>query len=264
MAQQQINYHPQTASQYAGGQQWGDNSGATINNYHNVGTITYYGGHAYMQGPVTAYTVQNGGPVRQTPSPSPPGFAHMGHGVQHPPFSGTNVQSHMAHVCGSGKGPFTAQEKQILRGLCSSVVERSNHTRDCNSIGRKVTRESIDHFIAGDEKAANKHFWRQGQKNKSQRKCRAEKKQQKDQAKQPDRSQQWSATTPVYHQQMQVVEDNAGCLQDDLNVNSNGMLPDYTVEGHIGIQMQEEAQQDLLQEWVHLDLDAPVDPQLAL
>lgn len=151
----------------------------------------------------------------------------------------------MAHVCGAGKGPFTEQEKQILRALCSSVVERSNHTRDCGNTGAKATRKSIDRFIAGDEKAATDNFWRRGQKNKSQQKCRSEKKQQKDQAKQPDLSQEWSANTPGYQQQMQI-DDNAGVLQVNSNMDLYGMLPGYNAEGHMESQMQQEAQSDLL------------------
>jgi hypothetical protein len=265
MAQQQTNYYPQTASQHAGDQQWGDNSGAVINGFNNVVSINYYGACPYMQGRVTAYAVQNGGPVRQAPSPAPPGFTHMGHGVQQPPFTGTNVQSHVAHVCGDGKGPFTEQEKRVLRELCSHVVERSNHTRDCINTGASATRKSIDLFISGDEKAAKKYFWRRNQKNKSQQKCRAEKKQQKDQAEQPDSSQQYSANTPVYHQQMQTVDDNARLLHPNVNMDFNGMLLDQNDEGHVEIQMQQEAQQDLLsQEWVQLALDTSVDLQLAL
>ena len=265
MAQQQTNYYPQTASQHAGDQQWGDNSGAVINGANNVVSVNYYGAYPYMQGRVTAYAVQNGGPVRQAPGPAPPGFTHMGHGVQQPPFTGTNVQSHVAHVCGAGKGPFTEQEMQVLRELCSSVVERSNHTRDCIKTGAPATRKSIDLFISGDETLAKEYFWRRGQKNKSQQKCRAEKKQQKDQAKQPDPSQQYSANTPVHHQQIQMIVDNARLLHHNVNMDFNGILLDQNAEGHVEIQMQQEAQQDLLsQEWAQLALDAPVDPQLAL
>ena len=242
MAQQQTDYHPQTASQNAGDQHSGDNSGGVINYFNNGGSVTYYGGYSYMEAPTTAYAVQNGSPVGQTPGPASPGFTHMGHGVQQPPFSGTNVQSHVAHVCGAGKGPFTEQEQQILQALCSFVVKRSNYTRDCINTGAKATRTSIDRFIAGDEKAAKEIFWRRGQKNKSQRKCRAEKKQQKDQAKQFDLSQRYSANTPIHHQQMQLVDDNAG--------------------GFLGIQMQQEAQQMPLPH--DLDLEMPVDPQLVL
>lgn len=273
MAQQQTNYYPQTASQHAGDQQWGDNSGAVINNYNNVRDINhiYYGGYAAMQGPVAAYTVQTGDPVRQAPGPAPPGFTHIGHGVQQPPFSGTNVQSHVAHVCGVGKGkgkakgPYTAQEKEILHALCSSVVERSNHAWDCDYVGADVTRESLDHFIAGDEQLAHAKYWRRAQQTDYQRRVRAEKKRQKDLAKQPDLSQQWSANTPVYHQQMQVVDDNARLLHPNVDMDFNAMLLDQNAEGHVEIQMQQEAQQDLLpQDWAQLALDTPVDPQLAL
>lgn len=265
MAQQQTNYYPQTASQHAGDQQWGDNGGAVINGFNNVVSVNYYGAYPYMQGRVTTYAVQNGGLVRQAPGPAPPGFTHMGRGVQQPPFTDTNVQSHVAHVCGAGKGPFTEQEMQALRELCSHVVQRSNHTRDCINTGASATRKSIDLFIAGDEKAAKKNFWRRNQKNKSQQKCRAEKKQQKDKAKQLDPSQQYSTNTLVHHQQMQMVDDNARLLHPDVNMDFNGMLLDQTAERHVEIQIQQEAQQCLLpQEWAQQALDMPVNPRLAL
>ena len=219
-----------------------------------------------MQGPVTAYTVQNGVSVRQAPGPAPPGFTHMGHGVQQPPFSGTNVQSHMAHVCGSGKGPFTEQEQQIVHALCSSLLERSNHERDCGIVGKNATRTAINFFLSGDEKLAKEHYWRRSGKNKSQRKVRAEKKQQKEQAKQPDRSQQWSANTPVYLQQMQMVannaNDNSGVLQPNSDVDFDGMLLDHNAGGLGEAQIQQEAPQMPLPR--DLDLDVHVDPQLAL
>lgn len=74
MAQQQTNYHPQTASQYAGDRNWGDNSGAVINYFNNGGSVTYYGGYPYLQGPATAYAVQNGSLVRMAPGPAPSGL----------------------------------------------------------------------------------------------------------------------------------------------------------------------------------------------
>lgn len=270
MAQQQTNYHPQTASLHAGDQQWGDNSGAIINNFNNVGLVNYYGGNAYMQGPVTAYTVQNGVSVRQAPGPAPPGFTHMGHGVQQPPFSGTNVQSHMAHVCGSGKGPFNEQEQQIVHALCSSLLERSNQKWDCGIVGKDATRTAINFFLSGHEQLAKDKYWRRAQQNAFQRKDRAEKKQQKDQAKQRDLSQQWPVSTPVYLQQMQTVddnadgnaEDNAGVLQPNSNMDLNRMLLDHNAGGLGEGQMQQEAPQMPLPH--DLDLDVHVDPQLAL
>lgn len=42
------------------------------------------------------------------------------------------------------------------------------------------------------------------------------------------------------------IDDNAGVLQVNSNMDLYGMLPGYNAEGHMESQMQQEAQSDLL------------------
>lgn len=257
MSQQQINNYHQPATQSLVNQQW-----SAPHSVHNH----YYGQESAAYS--SALNSGLGGQQWPVPDVLVPGFTPMGHGVQQqqPHLGGSNVQSHMGHVCKHMNEFAAERQRRILHALCNDVIDRSQHTRDCSSVGPKVTRESVDLFDHNEEKAKEK-FWRRAQKNKSQRQVRAEEKQQKAQAKQPDLSQQWPANPPAYLQQM--TDGNAGNFQADPNMDLNGMLPDYnaggTVQMQVQIQMQTGAPQGLpLQDFPPLDLDLQVDPQLYL
>jgi len=237
MSQQQVNTYHQPTSQTLVNQQWG---APYLVHQH------FYGGGQGFAAPPSVQIGATGGPQWPVPEAQIPGFTHMGHGVHHqqPHLGGTNVQSHTRHVCNHRQGA-TEREQEILHILCNDVVQRSQHTLDCNFVGKDVTRDSIALFIH-NEKEAKAKFWRRAQRTASQRKGRADVKQQKALARQPDLTQQWSANTPDYHQQMQTADDNAGGLQANLDVYPNGTLPDHNAENHAQMQMQQAAPQTLL------------------
>lgn len=249
MSQQQINNYQQPATQSLVNQQW-----SAPHSVHN---------HYYGQGSAAPSSVQNdglGGPQWLVPDAQIPGYTYMGHGVQQqqPHLGGSNVQSHMRHVCERTKEFATERERQILHALCNDIIERSQHERDCNSVGPKVTRESVDLF-GNNEEMAKEKFWRRAQKNKSQRQVRAEEKQEKARAKQPDPSQQYSDNTQAYLQQM--TGGNTGGFQADPNMGLNGMLPGYDAGGAMQMQVQTQMQMGApQQDFAPLDLDLQVDP----
>lgn len=280
MAQQQINYQPQTASQSLGDQQWGANNG-NVFNFHNSGPIYYgpYGPFSHVQGSAAPSSVQNSRPQFPVPDAHIPGFTHMGHGVQQhqPRFGGTSVQSHTTHVC-ARMGDITDRGNEILRILCNDLVERSEHTRDCGFVGETVSKDCIKLFDQDEQKAKDK-FWRRAQRTASQRKGRADVKQQKALAKQPDVSQQWPANTQIYLQQM--VDGNAGNFQTNADMGLNGMIPGHNAGAAPAtqVQMQQGAPQGLpLQDFAQFALqsdqqptfemdppfDQPMDPQYKL
>lgn len=265
MSQQQVSYHPHAASQSLGGQQWGANNGNVVY-FNNIGPA-YYSTYPHVQGSAAPSSVQNGGPQRpQLPVPDAhiPGFTRTGHPVQQlqPHFGGTNVQSHMGHVCNCLKNP-TEQERQILHVLCNYVIERSRNTGrtgDCDLVGEEVSRKCVDLFNRNAEVAKNM-FWRRAQKTASQREKRAEVKQQKARAEQPDLGQQWPANTPDYYPQM--VNGNAGDFRANANTDFYSVPSDHNPKNLIQMQMQQMAYQALPSQ-DQLNLDMQADPQYAL
>jgi hypothetical protein len=201
-AQQYNNNYHQPAPQTLVNQQW-NAPNSVHHHYHGPG-----------QGSAAPSSVQNGSPQRpQRPVPDAhtPGFTPTGHPVQQlpPHLGGTNVQSHMGHVCNCLKNA-TEGELKIVRKLCDYVIEQSNikkRTGDCGLVGEDVSRECVDQFNRNPMEAKKK-FWRRASRNVSQRATRAAKRQQRAQAMQPDLSQQWPVNTPDYRPQM--VNSNAG------------------------------------------------------
>jgi hypothetical protein len=227
MSQQQVNTYHQPTSQTLVNQQWG--APYAVHQH-------FYGGGQGFAAPPFVQISHMGGPQWPVPDAHIPGFTHMGHGVhqQQPHFGGTNVQSHTRHVCPRVEG-VTERGHGILRILCNDLVERSQHTRDCGLVGDKVSRDCVKLFDQ-DEKKAKDKFWRRAQKSKSQRAGRAEVKQQIARAKQPDLTQQWSANTQIYLQQM--VDGNTGNFQADADMGLNGIVPNHNVGNPVQVQQE--------------------------
>jgi hypothetical protein len=145
-------------------------------------------------------------------------------------------------------------------------------------VGETVSKDCVKLFDQ-DEKKAKEKFWRRAQKTASQQKGRAVGKQQKARATKPDLTEQWSANTQLYLQQM--VAGDTGNFQANADMYLNDILPGHDAGAATGIQvqMQQGAMQGLpLQDFaqfalqsdhhpalpIDLSLDQPMDPQYKL